>query len=1443
MNVIFFQPDTRNLPLAAYLVSQLSGQKVNFKVTKNTSITLTESANGLRGNTYLAYLLSKNTSLSITNLDDLISIIETSNEIKQNTTFEQLDLSIQRLDNQLQIKTYLSGDSLSICDLILYESLKLNQQLLENYMKRVQSKKNIPHFHRYFELLDKNEKIQKAVQILERAGKNGTSTDEEVKALEKNTTTTTTTTSANTSTSNNTTTGKNKGTNNNTKEKKDDSDIRLELPNAEMGKVVTRFPPEASGFLHIGHAKAALMNNYFAKKYKGKLVMRFDDTNPDKEKEEYEHAILNDLKQLQIIPDIRVRSSDHFDKCIELAKQLINEGKAYIDDTPVEELRRMKLVGEESPNRNNSIEKNLELFEEMIKGTELGKKCVLRAKIDMKALNGCMRDPVLYRCKDKPHPATGDKYKCYPTYDFVCPVVDSLDGVTHALRTSEYNDRNEQYYWICDALKIRKPILYDFSRLNFEHTVMSKRKLTKLVESGVVEGWNDPRFPTVQGLLRRGLSVDALYQFILEQGASRNVVTIQWEKLWAINKKVIDPIVPRYCAIEKDGIVPFKLLNGPSNGLESRENPKHKKNESLGKKITYYSSTIYLDKEDALAIEKDEEVTLMDWGNAIIQKIIKDDEGNVKELEGILHLEGDFKKTKKKLTWLPTDSSVLTNVKIVTYDYLITKEVIEAGDNVDDYVNVNSKHYSYSYGDHNLKDLKKSETIQLERRGYYICDETFNGDYTTLIYIPDGTKPKKLKKLKVPTLIDSFISSDNTIPILSFSSNCSLSFTEPFWTLYLNNKIIYLDYRKPIFNLFMFLKILNYFLFNKNKMNKNLNLKEFIKLLQPTTTLILNNKIYNNFINEINKLLEKEKEILNIHFEENKYVNNLTFLILEHLQLYNKYYENHSSKINNKKIKKLIKCEELITKEYHFYKIKCFDKTNKYFYFENNYSFYSFTSIYLNKNKFHYFNNTTINDHLFIELHPEFKLFIEQDLFITQLLFNDGEYKGDVNNLNEPNGIGFWKSLNMDCSYYGNFLNGKKHGFGKFITKDIIFEGEFKNDEMDGNGELKVIFGEHLNSRYLGEFKFGMRNGYGIQYYCYNNDTINDITIIMIDEYGNKCHEWYRGEWEDDIRSGMGEFRSNNEWKYGMWKNNDLKDGIGIIKEYLNDNLITPFICYLVIYEKFKIISKKSQIPSTLLPHVLNNCSLLKQLNDDSYQLILLNNNQKTPKRVIYNGYCFRSKLEMKWAKFFESCNLQYEYECRTFSISTQHTYTPDFYLPSINTWIEIKPTYPIEEERTKAQALANILKTREKSDHARVFILYGDVSAPFTKKFSSGAMAIEFYSNNNNNNGEESSSTTTTTFSTLEPLGWCQCEICGKISLQYRCQPNCCNQKQNDETVIHKSKILDNAYFLVSKLEFIEWGDLQQVSFNSINYNNQFTIIPKYKKNTPPKKKSKFFQ
>ena len=289
------------------------------------------------------------------------------------------------------------------------------------------------------------------------------------------------------------------------------------LPDAEVGNVRLRFAPEPSGYLHIGHSKAALMNQYFAQRYQGQLIVRFDDTNPAKESNEFVENLLKDIETLGIKYDAVTYTSDYFPQLMEMAENLICNGKAYVDDTPREQMQKERMDGIESKCRNNSPQKNMELWKEMIAGSERGLMCCLRGKLDMQDPNKSLRDPVYYRCNPLPHHRIGSKYKLYPTYDFACPFVDAKEGITHALRSSEYHDRNAQYHRIQEDMGVKKVHIYEFSRLNMVYTLLSKRKLLWFVQNGKVDGWDDPRFPTVQGIVRRGLKIDALIQFILEQ--------------------------------------------------------------------------------------------------------------------------------------------------------------------------------------------------------------------------------------------------------------------------------------------------------------------------------------------------------------------------------------------------------------------------------------------------------------------------------------------------------------------------------------------------------------------------------------------------------------------------------------------------------------------------------------------------------------------------------------------------------------------------------------------------------------------------------------------------------------------------------------------------------------------------------------------------------------
>ncbi|KZT27302.1 glutamate-tRNA ligase [Neolentinus lepideus HHB14362 ss-1] len=510
----------------------------------------------------------------------------------------------------------------------------------------------------------------------------------------------------------------------------------LGLQDAVDGQVVTRFPPEPSGYLHIGHAKAALLNQYFAKMYHGKMIIRFDDTNPTKERSEFEETILEDLALLDIHGDAISHTSDYFDKLYELCIKMIETGKAYADDTVQEQMRAERMDGIASKHRDDSVEDNLKHFAEMKAGTQEGLRWCIRAKLSVDDPNKALRDPVIYRCNVLPHHRTGDKWKIYPTYDFACPVVDSLEGVTHALRTNEYRDRNPQYSWMIAALALRPVHIWDFSRLNFVYTLLSKRKLHWFVDSGLVRGWDDPRFPTVRGIRRRGMTVEALRQFMLLVGPSQAIVSLEWDSIWAINKKVIDPVAPRFWAVATDKMVRVTIKGGPE-APEVKSLPKHKKNPEVGEKQTTYTSQVLVEQEDALSFADNEEITLMDWGNAIVRSKTVDYSGIVTAIEMELHLAGDFRKTSKKIHWLPQASSAVVPVVLLDYDYLITKKKLEENDELGDFVTPVTEFREDALADANVVGLKRGDIIQFERKGYFIVDQA-GGEKMEFIKIPDG---------------------------------------------------------------------------------------------------------------------------------------------------------------------------------------------------------------------------------------------------------------------------------------------------------------------------------------------------------------------------------------------------------------------------------------------------------------------------------------------------------------------------------------------------------------------------------------------------------------------------------------------------------------------------------------------------------------------------------
>ncbi|KAI3405144.1 GUS1 [Candida oxycetoniae] len=618
--------------------------------------------------------------------------------------FKDLTLDMEKLDAHLNFRSYLVGFEVTLADVAVWGVLRANPLMASILKNEV-----YPNVSRWYNFLaESDNRFDKSVALM-------TNSLNELRKAAK---------AAKTNSSGG-------------KKETHKASFEIDLPGAEIGKVVTRFPPEPSGYLHIGHAKAAVLNEYFAHAFKGKLIIRFDDTNPSKEKVEFQDSIIDDLALLGIKGDQVTYSSDYFQKMYKLAIELIKAGKAYCDDTPTEKMREERMVGDPSSRRDRSIEENLRIFtEEMKNGTEEGLKNCLRAKIDYKALNKALRDPVIYRCNLTPHHRTGTEWKMYPIYDFCMPVVDSIEGVTHALRTNEYRDRNPQYEWIQKALNLRPVAIWDFGRVNFVRTLLSKRKLQWFVDKNYVSNWDDPRFPTIRGVRRRGMTVEGLRNFIISQGPSRNIINLDWSVIWALNKKVIDPIAPRFTAIDAENVVPVKLLNGPEKPY-SELKPKHKKNPEVGEKSVIFASQVLIDQADAASLTEGEEVTFMDWGNVIIKKVVKEND-IVKSIEANLHLEGDFRKTSKKLTWL-ADTKDKIEIDLVDFDHLITKDKLDEDENFEDFLTPQTEFHTKAIADLNVAKLQAGDIIQFERKGYYRVDVPYKeGQPAVLFTIPDG---------------------------------------------------------------------------------------------------------------------------------------------------------------------------------------------------------------------------------------------------------------------------------------------------------------------------------------------------------------------------------------------------------------------------------------------------------------------------------------------------------------------------------------------------------------------------------------------------------------------------------------------------------------------------------------------------------------------------------
>ncbi|CAI2384699.1 unnamed protein product [Moneuplotes crassus] len=505
--------------------------------------------------------------------------------------------------------------------------------------------------------------------------------------------------------------------------------------NATWGKVVTRFPPEPSGFLHIGHIKASMLNYHYSKIYNGKMILRFDDTNPSKEKIEFVENIKKDLKTVGITPWKTTYTSDYFDQLQDKMRKFIEMGMAYADDTPGDQMKEERDAGIESKNKGKTPKETIEIFEKMLEGKAEG--WCIRANLNMQDKSKCLRDPVMYRCNTTPHHKTKTKYKAYPTYDFACPIVDALEGVTNCLRTIEYRERDPLYHLIQEKLGFKQIEIFEYAKLQLKSTLMSKRKLQWFVDEGKVEGWYDPRFPTVQGLMRRGLTVQTLKEFMLDIGASIKTTRMEWDKLWAFNKQIIDKDCKRYFTVLTDSSVEVSILNGPETP-EGKTVKYHFNNPDLGEKTRILTNSVFIEREDVADLKVGDKFALKDWGMVYI-KTVEEVDGKLKLAVELNFDDTKFGKKIKKATFVASDPLLHVPVTIYEFGHLITKDNLKEEDNVEDFVNENSKIKSTGYAEKDIANAKEGDLIQIERRGYFYVDKDLESHKEIVLhFIPDG---------------------------------------------------------------------------------------------------------------------------------------------------------------------------------------------------------------------------------------------------------------------------------------------------------------------------------------------------------------------------------------------------------------------------------------------------------------------------------------------------------------------------------------------------------------------------------------------------------------------------------------------------------------------------------------------------------------------------------
>jgi len=514
--------------------------------------------------------------------------------------------------------------------------------------------------------------------------------------------------------------------------------IEKDLAEGKYDTICTRFPPEPNGYLHIGHAKAILLNYGLAQKYHGKFNMRFDDTNPTKERVEFVESIKADIKWLGADWEDRLFfASNYFDQMYEAAVKLIKKGKAYVCDLTPEQIREYRGTltepGKESPYRNRSIEENLELFEAMKDGKYADGEKVLRAKIDMASPNINMRDPIIYRVAHMTHHNTGDKWCIYPMYDFAHPIEDAIEGVTHSICTLEFEDHRPLYDWVVRELEYpHPPKQIEFAKLYLTNVVTGKRYIKKLVEEGIVDGWDDPRLVSIAALRRRGFTPESIKMFVDLCGVSKAQSSVDYAMLEYCIREDLKLKRPRMMAV----LDPVKLIidNYPEDQIEYLEADNNLENESLGKRQVPFGRELYIDREDFMEnppkkyfrLFPGNEVRLM---NAYFVKCTgfeKDENGNVTEIHCTYDPETKFgtgftgRKVKGTIHWVAAKTAKKVTVRL--YENIIDESKGVYNEDGSLNLNPNSLTVKECFVEPALAEAKPYESFQFVRQGYFCAD-------------------------------------------------------------------------------------------------------------------------------------------------------------------------------------------------------------------------------------------------------------------------------------------------------------------------------------------------------------------------------------------------------------------------------------------------------------------------------------------------------------------------------------------------------------------------------------------------------------------------------------------------------------------------------------------------------------------------------------------------